>query len=218
MPSPPCRQPTGEEFISKKHRQTPPPKISQAVISRNSGKTVSRQAAALGGCWIEWHFPPRLSRGSLEMIRGFFFGLCFSQSPSPSESQHCSPAGFSEACSSVSPVKAVVAYPQYPTAPPLPGLSWDSQCPVVLVPRAAMRYRTSLRHAAPPGTERSCQQRAGVRAACGTGSLQAGARAARGLSAELGTPAGSPGQPQHCNLCGAEIVRAHLHERAGVEQ
>lgn len=72
-PLPTHRRPTGEELISNKHRQTPPPKISQAVISRNSGKAVSRQAAALGGCWMEWHFPPRLSRGSLEMIKGFFF-------------------------------------------------------------------------------------------------------------------------------------------------
>lgn len=67
--------PLADELISNKHRQTPPPKISQAVISRNSGKAVSRQAAALGGCWIEWHFPPRLSRGSLEMIKGCFFSF-----------------------------------------------------------------------------------------------------------------------------------------------
>lgn len=38
---------------------------------------MSRQAAALGDSWMEWHFPPRLSRGSLEMIKGYFFLLFF---------------------------------------------------------------------------------------------------------------------------------------------
>lgn len=73
-------QPMGEELIPNKDRQTPPPKSSQAVISRNSWKAVSRQAAALGGCWMEWHFPPRLSRGRLEMIKSwgvFFFVFSF---------------------------------------------------------------------------------------------------------------------------------------------
>lgn len=54
--------------------------ISQAVISRNWGQAVSRQAAALGGCWMEWHFPPRFSRDSLHMIKIPFspLGLLFS--------------------------------------------------------------------------------------------------------------------------------------------
>lgn len=43
-------------------------------------------------------------------------------------------------------------------------------------------------------------------------------RQCRGLNAGLGTPARSPGQPQHLNLCGAEAAKACLHERAGVEQ
>ena len=43
-------------------------------------------------------------------------------------------------------------------------------------------------------------------------------RQRRGLSAGLGTPARSLGQPQRLNLCGTEAAKACLHERAGVEQ
>lgn len=82
-----------------------------------------------------------------------------------------------------------------------------------------MGYRISLRHAVPPGTR-------GLLPAAGrcAGSVWRGQPAGRNtgsagaLSTGLGTPAGSPRQPQHRNLCGAEIVRAHLHEQAGVEQ
>lgn len=75
MELPPHRQAVEKKSTSNKHRRTSLPKISQAVISRNLGKAVSRQAAALGGCWIEWHFPPHLSRGSLQMIKSPFIPL-----------------------------------------------------------------------------------------------------------------------------------------------